>query len=330
MRIGIIGIGAIGGTIAALMKRAGHAVEATARGDRLAAIQSGGLHLWGAWGEHVAQIGVGDRLTRAPDLALLCVKAQDEEEALRSNASSLEGVPLVVVQNGLEGAEHAARLHQDGPTIGAIAFFSADSPAPGSVRVLVPGPLYLGSGSGLPTQDAIDAARLLNEGIPAEAVENFVGHQWSKLVVNQINAMPAITGLSVQDTLANPALRRLVLASIREALATGRAEGVEFGALDGMPPALLGLLGSAPRPVGSLLLRLMGRRLGHEPVLGSTLQSVERGLPTEIDYLNGAVVARARALGLEAPVNEGMVQLVHEVERSHGYYSPAQVARRLG
>lgn len=330
MRIGIIGAGAIGGTIAALMKRAGHTVEATARGDRLAAIQNGGLRLSGAWGAYLAQIGVGERLTGAPDLALLCVKAQDEEEALRSNASSLGGVPLVVVQNGLGGSERAARLRRGAPTIGAIAFFSSDSPSPGSVRVLVPGPLYLGSGSGEPTRAAVDAARLLSEGIPAEAVGNFVGHQWSKLVVNQINAMPAITGLSVQDTLADPALRRLVLASMREAIAAARAQGVEFGELDGMPPSLLRILGSAPRPVGSAVLRLMGRRLGHEPVRGSTLQSVERGLPTEIDYLNGVVVDRARAVGLEAPINEGMVKLVHEVEQSRRFHTPEEVAARIG
>ncbi|GAB3279470.1 2-dehydropantoate 2-reductase [Sinomonas notoginsengisoli] len=330
MRIGIIGAGAIGGTIAALMERAGHAVEATARGDRLAAIQNGGLRLTGAWGSHLAQVPVGERLMGPPDLALLCVKAQDEEEALHVNASSLQGVPLVVVQNGLDGAERASRLHPGAPTIGAIAFFSADCPTPGAVRVLVPGPLYFGEGQGAPRQEAVDAASLLNQGIPAQAVRNFAGHQWTKLVVNQINAMPAITGLSVQTTLADPALRRIVLESIREAIAVGRAQGVEFGALDGMPPSLLGVLGSAPRPVGSVLLRIMGRRLGREAVLGSTLQSVQRGLPTEIDYLNGALVARAREVGLEAPVNEGLVKLVHEVEHSHRYYAPGQVAARMG
>jgi 2-dehydropantoate 2-reductase len=329
MRIGIIGAGAIGGTIAALMERAGHTVEATARGARLAAIQNGGLRLSGAWGSHFAQIPVGNRLTAPPDLALLCVKAQDEEESLRIHESLLEGVPLVVVQNGLDGAQRAAQLHTGGPTMGAIAFFSADCPAPGAVRVLVPGPLYLGTGSNAPTQDAVDAARLLGEGLPTEAVGNFVGHEWSKLVVNQINAMPAITGLSVQATLADPRLRRIVLKSIHEAVAVGKAQSIEFGELNGMPPWLLGLLGSAPRPVASLVLRMLGRRLGHQPVLGSTLQSIERGQPTEIDYLNGAVVARAKAVGLSAPVNEAIVQLVHEVEHSHSYYTPEQVVRRI-
>jgi 2-dehydropantoate 2-reductase len=327
MKVGVIGAGAIGGTLAALLDRAGHSVEVAVRGERLAAIRARGLRLTGRWGEHRAPVAAGERLASVPDLALLCVKAQDEGEALGANEAALAGVPLVVVQNGLDGAA-GARAHT-GPVIGAIAFFSADCPVPGESRVLVPGPLYLGSGTEPPSAEAADAARALSTGIPCRAVANFAGCQWTKLVVNQINAMPAITGLSVQETLADPALRRIVLASMREALRTGRREGIAFGSLDGMPSLALGLLRSAPAPVGSALLRLMGRRLGREPVLGSTLQSVQRGLPTEIDHLNGAIVDRARALGANAPVNAAMTELVHEVERDHRFRTPHEVARGI-
>ncbi|MDP9884671.1 2-dehydropantoate 2-reductase [Sinomonas atrocyanea] len=328
MKIAVIGAGAIGGTLAALLDRAGHSVEVTARGERLAAIRAGGLRLTGRWGEHRAHVAAGERLTAAPDLALLCVKAQDERAALRANEAALAGVPLVVVQNGLDGAAGARGVHT-GPAIGAIAFFSADCPVPGEARVLVPGPLYLGSGSAPPSAEADAAARVLSTAIQTRAVANFAGCQWTKLVVNQINAMPAITGLSVQETLAEPGLRRIILASMREALRTGRREGVTFGSLEGMTPLALGILRSAPAPVAGALLRIMGRRLGREPVLGSTLQSVQRGLPTEIDHLNGAIVARARALGADAPVNAAMTALVHEVEIDHRFRTPHEVIRRI-
>lgn len=334
MRVGVIGAGAIGGAIAALLDRAGHSVEVTARGDRLEAIRTRGIRLTGRWGEHTATVAAAERLTEVPDLALLCVKAQDEQDALRANEALLADVPLVVVQNGLDGETAAWDVHA-GPVIGAIAFFSADCPTPGTVHVLVPGPLYLGSGTegsatGPATPEAEEAARVLATALPARAVANFTGCQWTKLVVNQINAMPAVTGLSVQDTLAHSGLRRIILASMREAIRTARREGVEFGTLEAMTPLSLGLLGSGPPVIGSALLRFMGRRLGREPVLGSTLQSIRRGLPTEIDHLNGAVAARARALGLPAPVNAAMTGLVHEVERDHRFYTPAQVVLRMG
>ena len=52
MRIGVIGAGAVGGAIAALLDRAGHDVVVTARGEHLATIQRDGITLDGAWGEH--------------------------------------------------------------------------------------------------------------------------------------------------------------------------------------------------------------------------------------------------------------------------------------
>jgi len=65
------------------------------------------------------------------------------------------------------------------------------------------------------------------------------------------------------------------------------------------------------------------------PNPGSTLQSIKRGQLTEIDYLNGAVVAAAHAGGIEAPVNEQIVDLVHEVECAGTFHSPAEVAARV-
>jgi len=56
--------------------------------------------------------------------------------------------------------------------------------------------------------------------------------------------------------------------------------------------------------------------MGSVPNPGSTLQSIKRGQLSEIDYLNGAVVSAASALGVEAPVNARLVELVHEVERT--------------
>ncbi len=46
----------------------------------------------------------------------------------------------------------------------------------------------------------------------------------------------------------------------------------------------------------------------------STLQSLDRGQPTEIDYLNGYVAARGRERGVPTPVNARLAALVHEIE----------------
>jgi 2-dehydropantoate 2-reductase len=72
----------------------------------------------------------------------------------------------------------------------------------------------------------------------------------------------------------------------------------------------------------------MARRMGAVPNLGSTLQSLKRGQLTEIDYLNGAVVAQAEAVGRTAPVNQAIADAVHEVERTRRFFTPAELAAR--
>ena len=96
MRIGVIGAGAVGGTLAALLDRAGHTVEVTARGPHLDAIRADGIRMNGGWGEHVARVHAGEVLRRDPEFVILATKAQDARVALEANAKPVSSVPLLV------------------------------------------------------------------------------------------------------------------------------------------------------------------------------------------------------------------------------------------
>ncbi|WP_308468313.1 ketopantoate reductase family protein [Rathayibacter soli] len=330
MRIGVIGAGAIGGTIAALLDRAGHEVEVTARGRGLAAIRSGGLHLTGRWGDHVAAIAANEALTSTPELAFICTKAQDAAAAIDTNSSRLAGIPVVIVQNGLEGLEAAAAKLPNSTCIGALALYAANYTQPGSVMVTATGNTYLGAGTLEPTAAIRTTAALLDTAMPTQAAANFVGCQWTKLIINEVNAMPAITGLSVQETIAGRHLRRIITAAMREAVRLGMDIGIRFGSLQGLNNAALRAFARMPLTVGQVLPALMARRMGATPNLGSTLQSLKRGQATEIDYLSGAVVSAAVAHGRRAPVNAALVALVHEVERTGSFASVDEVVTAVG
>jgi 2-dehydropantoate 2-reductase len=329
VRIAVIGAGAIGGTIAALLDRVGHLVEVTARGDHLAAIRADGLRLDGGWGTHTARVAAAERLQAKPELAFVCTKAQDAEQAIRENADLLDGITVVVVQNGLAGLRLATELLPGSDCVGALALYAASYLSPGTVSVTTTANTYLGAGDGEPPQSAVDAARILDAAMPSFAVDNFTGCQWTKLMVNQVNAMPAITGLSAQQTLGDRRLRRIITASLQEAVRVGIARGVRFGSIQGLDDRILRFVASAPRWVAQAVPLLMRRRMGTTPNPGSTLQSIRRGQPSEIDYLNGAVVAEAHAHGDEAPVNAALTSLVHEVEAAHAFIGPDEVASRL-
>ena len=329
MRIGVIGAGAVGGAIAALLQRAGHEIEVTARGAHLEAIRAHGIRLSGGWVDHVAPVLANDRLERAPQLVLVTTKAQDAREAIRENIALLRGVPVVVIQNGLDAIPTAKAAAPRSDIVGGLAVFASSYLSPGEIVVTTPGRLYLGVEEGADDVPARYAARVLADALPTVVLPNFRGAQWSKLIINQVNALPAITGLSVQQVIAIGPLRRIMTASIRENARIGLASRVRFEKLQGLTQAIVRFASIAPLWLGQLLPMLMARRIGAVPNPGSTLQSIRRGQTTEIDYLNGAVVRAAEAIGRTAPVNAAMVRLVHEVEQRGAFLTPDEVSRSL-
>lgn len=328
MRVAVLGAGAVGGALAAILARAGHEVEVTARGTQLEAIRAGGIRLAGAWGDYVAAVSAGSRLDRRPELAIVATKAADAPAAIAENEPLLRGIPVVVIQNGLSGISTAVAAAPKADIVGGLALFAASFLRPGQVTITAGGALYLGSGNPDHDVPARFAAQMLGAVLETRVVADFAGAQWTKLIVNQMNAIPATTGLSVQEVVADRRLRRLLAASIRETVRVARARGIRFGAMSGLNNRLLGVVGAAPLWLGQLLPRAMARRMGATPNPGSTLQSIRRGQPTEIDYLNGAVVDAAKGTPVATPVNAALVAMVHEVERTGVFLTPAEVVGR--
>lgn len=326
MRIGVIGAGAVGGTIAALLDRAGHDVEVTARGDSIEIIRRNGLRLSGGWGEHTAKVRVGATLSSSPELVFIATKAADQADALDANVHALTGVPVVAVQNGLLGVDVARKHAPDSPIVGALAMFAASHLEPGVVTVTTANSVYVGGDD--PAAVELTAG-VLRDVVPTFVTRDFRGAQWSKIIINQINALPAITGLSVQETISHRGLRFVLTRSIREAVRVGKANGVRFAKMSALSHPLLSVFAALPVWVGQLLPLLMKWRLGPVPNPGSTLQSIRRGQKTEIDYMHGAVADAARDAGVSAPVNAALTALVHRVEDTGSFLSPDDVVAEV-
>jgi 2-dehydropantoate 2-reductase len=329
MRVAVIGAGAVGGLLAALLDRAGHTVEVTARGKHLAAIQRDGIVLDGGYGAHVARVKAHATLRDRPEIAILATKAQDAGAALRANAAALGGIPVLVVQNGLGGIEVARESVPKSPLLGGLALFASSYLAPGHITVTAALPLVIGPATGTSSAIRSRVVALLREALPVEVVDNLESAQWTKLLINHVNALPAITGLSVQQTVADRSLRRVVAASLRETIQIANRIGIRFAGLQGIPGWILPWLGRGRLALAAQLPRMLARRMGEVPNPGSTLQSLRRGQLTEIDFLNGAVVRVAAEHGLTAPINAAIVDLVHEVEHSKRFLAPDVVAARV-
>ncbi|RIX31146.1 ketopantoate reductase family protein [Amnibacterium setariae] len=329
MRIGVIGAGALGGTFAALLDRAGHEVVVTARGDQLAAIRSGGLRLDGGYGEWTARLRADETLREAPDLALLAVKAQDAAAAAAQNAAALAGVPVVVVQNGVRGPQALREALPTSPLLGAASMIAASYLSPGVVTVTARGTTVLARETASEA-DLRSAVAVLGGVAAVRSAPDLAGLQWSKLVVNQLNAAPAVTGVGLQEALGSPRLAAAVAAAMRETVRVARADGVRLEGLPALTPALIRAVDRLPLAIaGRIVRRGVLARMGAVPNPGSTLQSIRRGRPSEIDHLSGAVVEAGARLDVPTPVNARIVALVHEVESTGAFLPPDEAARRL-
>jgi len=315
-RIAVIGAGAIGCTIGALLSRAGQDVTLIGRPKQVAAICSGGLHIDGALGKFTVQIPVAEQLDFRPDLVLLAVKTQDVVTAVQVSLPLLTDTPLVTLQNGLRSDDLVAGVLPHHQIVSAVVSIIATYLTPGTVTIISPGSLVIGHPFAATEPLLPMVAEILNHAIPTQISANIRGAHWLKLLVNVNNALPAITNRTVQEVYADPYLSQLMIRLLREGLAVVQRAGIKLESLPDVSVALIRLLGRLPVKLAARLTAAKVRRtVSTLPVLGSTLQSLRRHRSTEIDYLNGEIVRLGTEVGVPTPLNAMVVEMVHRVEK---------------
>jgi 2-dehydropantoate 2-reductase len=323
MSIAVIGAGAVGSVIGGLLANAGEDVTLIGRRSHVDAVNRNQLRIDGALGSIKVHVRAAERLEFKPNLALLTTKTQGVVAAARELRPYATGIPVVTMQNGVRSDELVADVLGKDDLLSCVVLFGATFLAPGRVTYSPQGVLVLGVRFGPIDERARTIAAILNRAVPTHLSANIGGAHWTKLIMNENNALPAVTGLSIQDVNRQPALNTLSVLLMREALATIAAAGIKLASLPRLPATALRTMLRLPMPVAARLLRLLSRSLGTTPALGSTLQSIRRGERTEIDYLNGEIVALGRLTGRPTPYNAVVVDLVHQVE-STGTFLTAQ------
>jgi 2-dehydropantoate 2-reductase len=313
-RILVVGAGAIGGVIAAMMHGSVRRV-AVLGSDRAATdrLRDPGL-----------EVERGTTLTRVPleayrsaadidgefDFCLLAVKAAALDQVLPRLVERGGIDTFVSLGNGLVQDRIAAYVGEQ-RLIAATVEWGSTNVGDGRVRQTSNSPTVLGEldGSVRPrTQALAEALSLVGE---VRVTRNMRGALWSKLILNSaLSGMSVVGGCECSRVLGDSrgriALRRLWT----EAYELGLGQQLTLEPILGMPAGAVASLDPAVyRPGLDVLLEKSG------PTRASMLQDIERGRPTEVDVINGAVVARAHALGAHAPYNERVLDLVHSFER---------------
>jgi 2-dehydropantoate 2-reductase len=322
MRVGVIGLGAIGGVTAARLLR--HPVDgeivALAAGRSAEAIARAGLRVDGEAPVPAPRVSARLPADVAPfDLVLLCTRTDAMDVALASAAPLLAGSGAVVcLQNGLP-EERAARIVGGERVLGAVIGWSASMRAAGEYEITGGGKFTLGGSS----PRLSDAQRLLQRAFPVKLTANLPGARWSKLAMNcALSTLGAISGLDFGGLAASGDARSVAVRVLREAVAVARAKGVRLERVAGIDPAWATVRGPLPHALIWLAARVRPRQRS------GMLRRLEAGLPAgQVDDVNGAVVRAARETGLAAPLNERLVELVHAIERGEERIGTHQLER---
>ena len=230
------------------------------------------------------------------DLVLLATKAYAARAAAGAAAAWVGAAPVVCLQNGLGVAQEVAAALPGAAVITAVSYQAATLVAEGEVHHAANLMTHFGYEGRGPDAAVRAAAELFERaGLPAAVEADMMPCVWGKLIVNAaINPVAALAGVTNGEVALRPTLRALAAALADEGEAAARAAGAAIP------------YSSAAEAAMETARQTAGNRC-------SMLQDLEAGRPTEIDYLNGAIVRIAEAHGAAAPANRAIAALIRQV-----------------
>lgn len=331
MKIVVFGAGSIGCFVGGAWQAAGLEVSYIGRETIGGAIAEHGLTLTDSagWRTRLApnRVDFSTKPTalKAADVILLTVKSNGTVAAVKEiGRHAKKGATVISFQNGISNAE----------TLRAALgkrFAIAQGMVPFNVAYLGHGRFHKGVAGELVAEDT-PVTRALAERIgdgPARLrlADNMPAVAWGKLLINLNNAVNALSGRTLLEQLRERDYRRVVAASIVEALAVLEAARIEPAKTGPVPPRLLPHVIGAPNAIFALFLK--AQKIDAQ-ARSSMADDLAAGRPTEIDYLNGEVVKLGKQVGRPTPVNEAIVNLIRQREAGVEHlWSPAELRARI-
>jgi 2-dehydropantoate 2-reductase len=307
VKICIVGCGAIGSIFGAHLARLSdvevHAYDVWKEHTR--AINERGLRISGA-ADFIARLHATSVPKEIPpcDFGIVATKSTHTRPAIQQTAQLFGGSSAVCsVQNGV-GNEEIISEHVPF-VIRGTTFPAGHIVEPGHAGFDINGDTWIGpfEPTKTPYSRVEQLADLLNRaGLRVIPLQDARGAQWTKLIFNaSTNPVGALTLLHHGAATRFPPTGALFNALIEEGEAVAKALGIK---LHGDPRALVKKGANAPgKHKASMLQDILAKR------------------QTEVDFMNGAIVESGEKVGVPAPLNRALWQLVKGLE--HSWSDPA-------
>lgn len=301
-RVCIVGCGAIGSLYAAHLARVAEVWAFVRREDHARALNRDGLRVSGKHEFHVT-LKAASRPDDIPEcnLGIVATKATQVAESMAAVGGRLDQAAVISAQNGL-GSEEIIAARTRGQVIRGTTFMSGTRHSDTHVQLELDTPTWIGPFEPRHTPYALvkQAAELIVAGgLKAEALQDARPAQWSKLIFNSsVNGVAALTGLPHSPHFADEShfsdLGHILHALIEEGKVVAKAAGVD--------------LLEDPWEMNKI-----GAMTNHPP---SMLYDVRHELPTEVDFLSGAIAREAERAGVPAPLHTAVYRLIKGKEAS--------------
>jgi 2-dehydropantoate 2-reductase len=321
MKITVLGAGAMGSIIGALLQATGQDVTLVARGARAGMLWEQGVRVSGLVDATVPVRIVDDpaSLTET-DALIVCVKTYDTEAALAGLSNLKPGMALSL-QNGVLKDDQLSDAFGAGAMVGATADFSGEILPDGGALFTRNECIYVGELSGRRSERVESlVAALTKAGIKSVASEQIRTAEWSKFVTwLGLTPVSVLSRLPSHRFTQDPDLARLLVTLTKEAAMIADALGIDLQ--DGGGLLIPETLARVSLEEGIANLQAVGRAMEANGVTAhkmSSLQDAERGRRLEVEETVGDAVRRAAELGLPVPALETCYRVLAGISRNAG------------
>ena len=309
----VLGAGAMGSLFGGLLAEGGLSVTLVDPWqEHIDQIKANGLKMVGYGGDRAIPINATTNAAEVESADIVFVQCKANFNA--AAAASLQhlfsadtNTVAISFQNGLGNEEELAEYFGEYRVLGGLTAQGANVEGPGVIRNHAELPSYIGEMAGGISERAKQiSAALSAAGLPTEPSDSIRQDIWRKLMANiAISAVSGITGLNIGQIFNQHLADAVSYAALEEAIVVANAAGVNLTAAEAHE-ILAKIAGPNGTPGNKSSLRV----------------DIENERPSEIDYINGAVVKLGKKHNVAVPINETLVTLVHGLQ-AH-YLAPEQ------
>ena len=311
--IAVAGAGSIGCFVGGMLAHSGREVSFLGRPRIMETVQAHGLRLTDMDGFDATLATDALFFSDKPEILsdahiiLVCVKSgatKEMAELIREHGP--EDAVIVSLQNGVTNADVLRGVLPDRDIRAGMVPYNVVNAGEGRFHRGVSGHIVIEAGPG-----AI-AAALSTPQLETVESNDIRAVQWGKLLINLNNALNALSDMPLRDEIMDRGWRALLADQIEEAMGALQKEGVEPRSATPLPTKWLPLIMRLPTPVYKTIA---ARNLRIDPEARSSMwEDLRQGRKTEIDELQGAVVALCDKHGLAAPINKRVAALIRDCE----------------